>query len=217
VIGNSIKGIRALLGLVLLGCAHGGLRTPDDPVEEARLRLGEILGAQGDVVCAAQSLEAARGMAALRGLGSGDAQAWQPSVPSMSRWRSFQTTQMNLSQASVLLAQSVDNANTARTNARNGVPDAQRMTLYAMYEFDAIHSAITNPGVAGPRGSSSRSHHSLAEAQYATVWTQYFTAGEGADQRGEILDWLTTRSMDNLALLEAYHRDFFRTLRRRCT
>jgi hypothetical protein len=54
-----------------------------------------------------------------------------------------------------------------------------------------------------------------AAAQYARIWTEYLKAPEDAQERDALLDWLTTRSMDDLAMLRDYHRDFGRALRKK--
>lgn len=210
---------RVTVALVFLvaaaGCAHGGFRAPEDPVEEARLRLGEILSAEGDVACAAERVEGDRGMAALLSLGASGGDSWEPRTPSMHRWRSYQAQQMNLSQASAQLAQAEANYQTAQANAFNGVPNAQRLGEYAMWSFDALYAGITTTGPSGLRRKDGKTRGgSVSGAQYATVWTQYFSTDLEDTARDEVLDWLTTRSLANLDELRTYHEEFARALKR---
>ena len=202
-----------VVAVAVSGCAHGGFKAPEDPVEEARLRLDEILSAQGDVVCAARVVEGDWGLRALRGLGSNAPESWTPDTPAGLRWRSYQASQMNLSQASAHRSAALANAKTAETNAYYGVPGAHLMGQYAMYQFDAVHAAITSRPAARRKGSSSVT---VAAAQYATVWTEYLSAEDAAEGRDQVLDWLTTRSMANLHELRTYHKDFLRALRKKC-
>jgi hypothetical protein len=216
--GAMIRSGFRVMALLVAGampaCAHGGFKAPDDPVEEARLRLNEVLGAPGDVVCAAQVVEGEWGLQALQGLGSPEAKPRFTGVAASTRWRAYQASQMSLSQASQELSQSLADYKTAQANAYNGVSGARRMAHYAMAQFDAVHQAVTSrPAV---KRQSRDAGASVANAQYATVWTEYLSAEEATEGRDQILDWLTTRSVANLPELRSYHQDFLRALRKKC-
>ena len=206
--------VGALLAVwVVTGCAHVEFKAPDDPVEEARLRLADIVAAPGDVICAASEVEGDRGLSALQSLGPHYPR--EAGVSGTRQFRAYQSQQMNLSQASALLSQSQANYKSAQVNIYNGVPGAYDMARWAMYSFDAAHSAIVNP-TPGRRTGPSKTETSMASAQYAMVWTEYFTTSDDPETRGHLLDWLTTRSMDDYGQLRAYHRDFRRALKRKC-
>jgi len=188
-------------------------------VEEARVRLTEVLDAEGDVVCAAEAVEGNWGMTALRSLGPQESRVperWSPSLGS--GWRSYQVQQMNLSQASAQMSQALANEQTARANAYLGQPGASAMAYYAMRSFDAAHAAATAtlPQSRRRGGGASGIRASISSAQYATVWTEYLKAPAEAEERGALLDWLTTRSMTNLEVLRTYQKDFNRALTRQC-
>ena len=203
------------VGVFAAGCAHVEFKAPDDPVEEARLRLADITGAEGNLVCAASEVEGDRGLEALQSLGPEYPLDGSRTTSGAYNFRQYQYRQLNLSQASALLSQSLDNYNTAQTNIYNGVPNAHAMARGAMSAFDAAHSTIVNPNPQRRRGPT-RTERSMASAQYAMVWTEYFSMGDDPGFQGQLLDWLTTRSMDNFQELRSYHRDFHRALKRKC-
>lgn len=210
--------LERVTGLVLVGavlatgaCAHLEYEAADDPVEEARLRLSSITGAEGDVICAAQSVERETGLQALRDNG-----VVQPlSANPQARWREFQARGMNLSQASTQMSQAWENGKKAQTDQYNGVPNAYLMGNYAMSQFDAAFGAASNPRPPR-RPRPERSEDSWARAQYATVWTEFFSAPAGSEERDRMLDWLTSRSMANLAVLRTYHEEFSGALKNAC-
>ena len=88
--------------------------------------------------------------------------------------------------------------------------------LYAAYTVDDLYQYLIISPVLVSRSRASRAERARAAAQYARIWTEYLTAPEGAEERDALLDWLTTRSMGDLAMLRDYHRDFGRALRKGC-
>jgi len=211
----------ALLGaLMALGaCAHVGIKAPDDPVEEAHQRLVAVSGASGEVVCAAERVEADLFLAALRHNKVGQPVAGNPNA----RRRASQARNMNLSQGSGQMSQALEAGKAAAASRRAGVPGAQLMGLRAMSEFDASYGAVTGRSVSALGGRSARkigpsgaeeAEQSWALSQYSTVWTGYFLAG--SDDRDQLLDWLTSRSMEHLGILRTYQERFGAALEDAC-
>jgi hypothetical protein len=109
-----------------------------------------------------------------------------------------------------------DDQDAAAQARRAGEPGARLRSYRAMQAFDAYADAAGSTGVRSvPAGEASPADAAWAAARYASVWTEYFGT-EDAEARDQLLDWLTTRSMDNGDVLRAYHDDFAATLRNAC-
>lgn len=195
------------------GCAHGGFERPDDPVEEARLRLSALGATPDGALCAAERVDRGWALDALRASGPEEASRM---AYAREEWRRTRAREANLSQASAAAAAAWDAKKVADAAQRAGDPDARLRSYRAMRAFDAWAGAAESRGVLGVRpGAASPSDEAWAAAEYASVWTEYFDTGD-VETRNRLLDWLTTRSMDNRDLLRAYHDAFAAARRNAC-
>ena len=201
--------------LPLLGaCAHVALQQPDDPVEEARVLLSDLTGLEGaPSQCAAEKVDQAWALTALRRSG-----AEEPARAGGGNqaWRNLRAGQANLSQASAATSGAWENQQSAAQAQRAGEPDARLRSYWAMRAFDSYVGAAESRGVRSVRrGEGSPADDAWAAARYASVWTEYFDTDD-LEARNQLLDWLTSRSMENHDVLTEYHGAFSAALRNAC-
>ncbi len=122
---------------------------------------------------------------------------------------------MNLSQASTQLSQAYESGKAAAADQRAGMPGAQHAASLAAAQYDATLAAISTSSRA-TRGRGHSAEEALARAQYATVWADFFETDPESEARGQLLDWLTSRSVQNLEMLRGYHTDFRDALKQPC-
>lgn len=198
--------------LSVASCAHAEFAAPDTATE-ASLRIDDLSSEEGDLLCAANRVELERGFQALK-----DARAEQLGVQRESRrWLQHEARAMNLSQASSGMSRALAEAATAAEADRQGDSDAKQRRRRALQEFDIYASAAVSSGERPVNvGDASKADLSWKAAQYAMVWTEFFGQPTDSEDRTLLLQWLTSRSADDIEVLRAYHEDFRAALRHAC-
>lgn len=196
------SGSLPLLPFLLVACAHAPPAQQADPVEQARMLLSELVAADGTSLCAARMVDGQR----LERVLAANPNAITDRDRRYYGGRGDPSEGMNLSQASAQMSQAYESARQADAQVRAGVPGAFLRSEWARSDFDAHAAAASRSRGWKPATSDT---DAWAALQMATVWTDYFGMEPGAD-RDELLDWLTSRSLQNPDVLEDYHADFRR-------
>ncbi|HSW30401.1 MAG TPA: hypothetical protein VLH75_13030 [Longimicrobiales bacterium] len=193
--------------LVLGGCAHVAPGSPADPVEAAQARLETLLSSEGDVQCAAQAVVGPSERLALRA----DVLQRHPFASRSRRYRAWKVSSMDLSQAGAIQARLMGQIMQASDAVQNGTKEATAWVSAAMWQYDELSKALIRaPG--GANGGDGR----ISAVEFAAVWRDYFSAPEGSDDRAALLEWLTSRSLQDPSLLRAYQAEFDKALRTKC-
>ncbi len=190
--------------LPLLGaCAHVALQQPYDPVEEARVLLSYLTALEGaPSQCAAEKVDQAWALTALRRSGAEE--------PARARggnqaWRNLRAGQANLSQASAATSGAWENQQSAAQAQRRASPTRGFGATGPCARSTATWRRGEHGRAQRARGEGSPSDDAWAAARYASVCTEYFDT-DHVEARNQLLDWLTSRSMDNHDVLTDYHQ-----------
>jgi hypothetical protein len=198
------KSVLVTAVLVLGGCAHVAPGSPADPVEAARARLETLLSSEGDVQCAAQTVEGLSRRLAPQ------TDVLNKPTDGARRYLAWKVGSMDLSQAAAIQARLMGELLQASAALQNSTPGAEAWLSGAMWRYNAFSDALQAPG--GTNGGNER----MAAVQFASVWREYFSAPEESEDRGALLDWLTSRSLEDPGLLRAYQSEFDKALRTKC-
>jgi len=198
-----------LLGCVAVeGCAHAPVQT-GDPVEDTRVLLSELAGADG--TCAAGQV--------LRDPAFLDPSFWSGSngpllgAQSGPVDRSLGRSELNLSQASAAMSQTWEFQRSVDANARAGLPTPGG----ALPGSGATGLAYPAPSAAGDgKADEAAIYDRWSRSYFASGWAFYFDAQTSVDARNDVLDALTSWSLNDPSLLRAYHARFLRASRRDC-